>query len=203
MRTRLTLALLIASSAFAAEVLPSVSIPSPPPISAPPLKLKSVNTPLSVPPLKAVVFPFSPPLEIVEVLGLIDLFGSVDRYRAAVYSARVEVVRLAPRSALSLHPDEYREGEPIPLTAVDAEMLKRGLLADSSYDWSAKETCECIPRYEFRVRFLTGDSAVACDVSLSERTLRVVEGDREIAAALFSKTAKPILAILEGKRKNG
>lgn len=204
MRIPLILGIALAASGFAAEsrLEVPVPVPAPPPVQIEIPPLRASPTKLVHPPA-ATTWMDSPPIPVVEILGLIDLFGSVDRFRTAVSADRITVTRLKPRDMFALAPADYIEGEPVILSPIEADKLQRTLVLDSSYVWTAEETCDCTPQYEYRVRFFAGDAAVTCDISLSEKTLRVIDGAQEIAAAPFSPRSQAILTLLADKRTKG
>lgn len=130
-------------------------------------------------------------------IGLIELFGSEERYRAALETSRVEVVRLALRSHSAENPEDYRELDPIPLDEAQTHTLQHALTADAAYVWNAgDETLESFPVYDLRIRLWEGEKALTADLSLSDQTIRIIENYAIIAEQPLSEYGRALLEFL-------
>lgn len=132
------------------------------------------------------------------VMGLIDLFGTEARYRSALESTRVEVVRLSPRFLNADKPADYIEGESLTLHGWQAEILQRILTADSSYNWEpVAELFESAPIYDLRIRLHHGDKTITADFSLSAQTICIHENYAVVAEQPLSERGFAMMLFLE------
>lgn len=138
-------------------------------------------------------------LPVQSIVGLIELFGSEERYRTALNASRVEVVRLAYAVPNAVNPGDYAESEPVKLVGWQAGILQRALTADSSYIWDTEltERSECIPTYEIRIRLQHGDKTLTAEFSLSSRMIRILEGNTFISEQPLSERGFGLLLFLE------
>lgn len=132
------------------------------------------------------------------VMGLIELFGSEARYRSALESTRVDVVRLTPRFTNSDRPKDYTEGEALALHGRQWEIIPRALTADSSYDWEpVADLFYSPPVYDLRIRLHQGNKMLTADLSLSARTICIHENHAIIAEQPLSERGFGLLLFLD------
>lgn len=138
-------------------------------------------------------------LPLNAILGLIELFGSAERYRTALESTRVEVVRLSSAPPGAVYPDGYSESEPVKLVGWQADILRRTLTADSTYIWDTEltERPECIPTFEIRIRLHRGSTTLTAELSTSSRMIRILEGNTFISEQPLSERGFGRLLFLE------
>ncbi|HEY1109830.1 MAG TPA: hypothetical protein VGE76_14375 [Opitutaceae bacterium] len=202
---RLSLALLCVTTTASAAMpfeLPPVTIPSPqivewrlPPQGRP---WNSMPT-LWVPPL---MLGFCGGVFYIDdlpcnVLGLIELYGSEARYRTALETTHIEVVHLAPRFPDAKKPGDYLERDPVALDEVQINLLKHALTADAGYKWDLEqEIIELDPLYDLRIRLRHGEKTLTADLSLSARTIRVVDNNAIVAEQPLSEYGYALLTFL-------
>lgn len=137
------------------------------------------------------------------VIGLIELFGSEERYRTALATSRVEIVYVLPRTRHPENPEDYKEYEVLPIDEVQAEIVRRTLTEDAAYDWEPKiELFNDFPVYDFRIRLYHGDKGLTVDLSLSARTVRVIENYAIIAEQPLSAYGFSLLESLAEQRQS-
>lgn len=201
---RVMLALLIVTTTATAAMpfeVPALAIPAPqipewrPVPRVPPKEIQSLTFP------SVLLFHCGGALHFEflhrPAIGLIELFGSEERYRAALETTRVEVVRLALRSHSAEKPEDYREIEPLALDEAQTHTLRHALTADAAYVWSdGDEILESFPVYDLRIRLWQGEKALTADFSLSAQTIRIIENYAIIAEQPLSEYGRALLEFL-------
>jgi hypothetical protein len=117
--------------------------------------------------------------------GLIDFFGSVAHLRVVLSADTIEVIELRakPRSVA------------VPLSEIDAAVLRTSLACDSSYDWNDDYARDFRP--EFRVKFKHGPQTVTMDLCLSSRTARCVDTGDSITPTSLEFGYSTVATVIE------
>lgn len=169
-----------------------MSVPQMARIEMPPVTVRIVHAPPSFKPLPFPTFG-SGRYRVVWVNGLIDLYGSEENLRIAVWADHIEVARL--RWEFNGRDIIYTE-EPGRTLAPDDEAVVRGVLtSDGTYNWD--EESDCTPAYEIRMKFWRRDQVVFVDLCMGCTMMRVVRGDREFDYRNFEFGAQALAETLE------
>ncbi|MBI5381964.1 MAG: hypothetical protein HZA31_08695 [Opitutae bacterium] len=176
------------------QIVPTPALPQKWPLEIiPKIQFKAVT----VPPLQSRIF-FSPEpqyLSYVSIDGLIDLFGNVENYSVALAPQSIEVMRLKKLKRYAVEPIDFSEEKSVSFSPDDTSILRVMLTYDSTFNW--EEECDCIPDYEFRVKFWYQKRVISIDLCFLTRTLRVVQNNREIAHSNFEFGAKVIAQLFD------
>lgn len=128
--------------------------------------------------------------------GLIDLFGGEANFRQVLARESVTLARLRAERLLNLTDRvDYMESELRPLAPADAAALRALLAKDDAFDWSALR--EDAPRYAVRLKLGATADALAVDVDLSRRWLRVMRKGETVAEASFAFGSETLARITD------
>lgn len=163
---RLSLALLLVTTTASAAMpfdLPQVAVPAPTATEWP----LTIAAPFKSPPATLVLPQVWVPCGGVLLLdylprtaiGLIELYGSEERFRTALQTTQIEVVHLSTRNAAAERPEDYVERDPVALDEVQMSLLKHALTADAAYDWYAEPELGSAPWYDLRIRLRHGEKS--------------------------------------------
>lgn len=130
-------------------------------------------------------------------LGLIELFGSEDRYRTALEATRVTVVHIRPRTHNIAAPEDYKEYDSLVLDEIESNIWRQAITADETYNWAPTPAeFDSFPVYDLRIRLFRGEKVLTADLSRSARTFRVIENYAIIAEQPLSAYGYALLEIL-------
>lgn len=153
--------------------------------------------PIKLPPIWSSCFIETLHIPVHSFAGLIDLFGSEERYRDAIDATRVDVVRITGRTLTAEAPGDYTEGEPVKLVGWQAAILQHTLIDDASYNWDYAELPDCVPVYDLRIKLHRGKKSLVAELSLSAQTIRIVDGSTVVAEQPLSARGFGRLLFLE------
>lgn len=123
---------------------------------------------------------------------MIELYGGAEPLWAAFSAPRLELSRLVPDTSVAAG---YRETGRLRILPEDIPSLQALLTSDASFNWH--QDFDPTPRYAYRVKFLGGGPLVAVDLCFDCSRVRVVHGEREVAATNFQFTAEALQHIVD------
>ncbi len=158
------------------------------------------NKPLPEPPV-VVSGGLLPDPVLPDLMGLIDLFGDEENFKAVLSSQRVELVTFKPVDLKSPTPPEFIEDGSVLLNDENAAAVRALLTSDWSYDWPGY-TSECIPVYAFRLKFRSKERVVSVDFCFQCGDLRVMQNGKQVSEISFQRIRNELVEIINRYHKD-
>jgi hypothetical protein len=135
------------------------------------------NPLMRIPAVPPLFIPLYSPLvtSASSVDNLIDFYGGKTHFGTVSVPERIELVKLLRVDGVLVEIDAFASDNETHsvLTLSDAIKLQVFLTSDSSFDWNGEHFCDCIPAFDYRVKFQYGDDIVCVDLDFRSRIARL------------------------------